>query len=172
MDHVNPENAVPLHIGILAGCDLIRGSAPSAQWAWALCPREQEGPVWDAEWPGTQAPFSARAQGCHTHLFALSCPAPAGLGLVWDQHPSARARACARPFPRECAHKRQGEMLQGGQEEPVPHAIAASCPFPVSPVVGSQASRGRSPQGAHGWTWLPQPAPASRATGPGRSWSC
>lgn len=59
MDHLNPENAVPLHIGILAHCDLILGYAPSAQWAWALCPRAQEGPLWDAEWPETQALFSA-----------------------------------------------------------------------------------------------------------------
>lgn len=48
-----------------------------------------------------------------------------------------------------------GGNAPGGQEEAVPHAAAASSPFPVSLVVGSQACRGRSPQGAHGWTWVP-----------------
>lgn len=60
----------------------------------------------------------------------------------------------------------EGMLGVGGQEEAVPHGAAAASPLLVSPVVGSQASAERSPPDPHGWTWLPQLVPASRATGP------
>lgn len=44
----------------------------------------------------------------------------------------------------------------GCQKEAVPHIAEACSPFPASLVLRSQAYEGRTPQGAHGWTWFPK----------------
>lgn len=71
LDHLHPENAAPLRIGIPARCDLTGGYARSAQWAWALCvPGNRKGPCGTLRGLVRRLPFRREPKGA-AHISSL-----------------------------------------------------------------------------------------------------
>lgn len=114
--------------------------------------------------------------GMPHNLFTVSCPAPAGLCLVWDPSKHARARARAHTHERAQA---PGAKAPGGQEEAVPHGAAASSPVgpPCRPWSDPRPLEGApsgAPTGGPGFGSQRQPPGTQASLGAGaaelRTW--